>query len=67
MDKETALRVIQRRLNYLKNRITKEGGSESALLFDTREKEALEFIINELSPPPMAEEVEDDSNDLSVS
>ena len=60
MDRQTAIKVVQRRLTYLNRRINTEGGSESALMFDTREREALEFIIKELSPPAMAEEV--DSN-----
>jgi len=59
MDRQTAIKVIRRRLTHLDKRINSEGGSESALMFDSREKEAIEFIIKELSPPPMAEEVDE--------
>ncbi len=59
MDRQTAIKVIRRRLGHLDKRINAESGSESALMFDTREKEALEFIIKELSPPVMAEEVDE--------
>jgi hypothetical protein len=61
MDIQTAIKVVQRRLVHLNKRIEDEKGSESALMFDTREKEALEFIVNELSPPRMAEEVNENS------
>jgi len=55
MDRKTAVKIIQRRLNHLNKRIDSATGSESALLFDQREKEALQFAIEELEPPMMAE------------
>jgi len=58
MDKDTAVKIMQRRLNHLNKRIQTNCGSETALMFDTREKEAIEFIIKELSPSLLAEEVE---------
>lgn len=58
MDKKEAVKIMQRRLNHLNKRIEMATGSESALLFDQRERDALIFIIEELSPPLMAEPVQ---------
>jgi hypothetical protein len=55
MDRKTAVKIIQRRLGHLNKRIESATGSESALLFDQREREALQFVIDELEPPKMAE------------
>ena len=57
MDIDTAIKIVQRRIKHLKSRIETAKGSEQALMFDLREKEALEFMISELKPAPMAEEV----------
>lgn len=61
MNLKTAIKVVQRRISHLQNRLDKgtDKNSEQALMFDAREKEALEFLIREVSPPPMAEETED--------
>ncbi len=57
MNTVEAVKVLQRRFDYLNKRITDSHGSEAALLFDRREREAIEFAINQLNTPPMAQEV----------
>ena len=59
MDRETAIRIMSRRLNHLNQRIESARGSEQALMFDMREKEALEFLIDDVTPPLMAKEVDE--------
>lgn len=56
MDRETAVKIVQRRIDHLTFRVDAAKGSEKALMFDIREKEALEFVVAELSPAPMAQE-----------
>ena len=50
MDKYTAVKIIQRRINHLNKRIELAKGSESALLFDQRERDALQFVVEEFEP-----------------
>lgn len=65
MDKETAMKIVQRRIDHLNKRIQSSKGSEKALSFDAREKEALEFLIAGVTPLPMAEEIQHDDANLS--
>lgn len=66
MDTNTAIKILQRRLRHLNKRIDFQTGSEQALSFDMREREALEFAISELEPPKMAQEVPNDKNEKYV-
>lgn len=57
MDTKTAVKILQRRLGHLNKRIEMSTGSESALLFDQREREALQFVIEELEPIQMSQPI----------
>lgn len=48
MDAEEAIKILERRKNYLDNKIEKANGSEAALIFDRREQAAIQFAIEQL-------------------